>query len=488
MNVGPWSSQLVSIFLGTVGVQFLKGQGGASPFSSVISAMMNLGGFPEAVGVIAYTATLAAIMSTADSLVIAISQLITVEFIYPFKPNATPKEMTWYGRFVSLITVIIALVIGIYWSAGISDLAQLQFPLTFAIVPPFLFGLFASDKFDLHPWALAAGTGVSSVYIFIIYFCYMKNSGSLAIDAGVTGFLVNVFVVVCVELSCRYGARRRKKRRMMMAATTTNGADSDENKGKEYVEHDGVRIVRPDRPTWDFPRLARFGDKPLTPRMLNKAMEGVNENLTNIWFSIMFFTILTFATPIVAELLPPIPADITQYFPGTVNGMPWWAFKALMVSLIAYTMNAIMIYQLPDEYPTNDPAKIGKEGIDLSLVELTVPEMGRRTSYDERNDLIAHRRSTISRTMQDMGICVEEEEDEEQEDGTEDESKEDQGQNVARRRLSALVLGQQGGEDMKKVLAVEDGSSEKAEMQLEGDAEAEKIEAERKRSLKEIAF
>jgi solute:Na+ symporter, SSS family len=170
MNVGPWSSQLVSIFLGTVGVQFLKGEGGTSPFASIIETMMNLGGFPEAVGVIAYTASLAAIMSTADSLIIAISQLITVEFIYPMIPTATPKQITWYGRGVPFVVVVIALVICVHWQSGISDLAQLQFPITTMVVPPFLFGLFASGRYDVHPWSLSIGTTVATVYIFIIYF------------------------------------------------------------------------------------------------------------------------------------------------------------------------------------------------------------------------------------------------------------------------------------------------------------------------------
>jgi Na+/proline symporter len=447
MNVGPWSSQLVSIFLGTVAVQVLKGEGGASPFASIIGAMMNLGGFPEAVGVIAYTASLAAIMSTADSLVIAISQLITVEFIYPFKPNATPKQITWYGRFVSLITVIVALLIGIYWTAGISDLAQLQFPLTFMIIPPFLFGLFASERFDVHPWSMAIGTAVSSIYIFIIYFCYMKTEDALAIDSGITGFLVNMVVLAFVEVFRRYRNWSKKRK----------GIDKDAEE-KVYVEHDGVQIIFADRPTWDYPRLARFGDKPLTPRMLKKAMEGVKEPLTNVWFCAMFFAILTFTTPMVAELLPPLPEDITTYFPGTVNGIPWWAFKILLVSLIAYSMNAIMICQLPDEYPSNDPTKIAKEGIDVSLVELTVPEMGKRTSYDERNEFIAARRSTISRAMVDMGIRVEEEE-----ESTDDDSNEHMKQTIAQRRLSALVLGQDA-EIIKESLYVEDGCDAKQDL------------------------
>jgi Na+/proline symporter len=44
---------------------------------------MDLGGFPYFMELIAVTASLAAIMSTADSLLIAISQIVTEEIVYP---------------------------------------------------------------------------------------------------------------------------------------------------------------------------------------------------------------------------------------------------------------------------------------------------------------------------------------------------------------------------------------------------------------------
>jgi hypothetical protein len=205
------------------------------------------------------------------------------------------------------------------------------------------------------------------------------------------------------------------------------------------VEHDGIRIIYSDRPSWDFPHLARFGDKPLMYRMLQKAMDGVQEPITNVWFAIMLFTVLSFTTPLVSEMLPPIPNDLSTYFPGSVGGIPWWAFKILMVSLVTYIMNSVMICQVPDEYPTKDEEMICKDGIDVNLVELTLPEMGRRTSYDARNELIAARRSTISKAMTDLGLCIDENTNSDASGGTDDAPE----ISLARRRLSALVLGKE---------------------------------------------
>jgi hypothetical protein len=170
-------------------------------------------------------------------------------------------------------------------------------------------------------------------------------------------------------------------------------------------------------------------------------MEGVQEPITNIWFAIMLFTVLSFTTPLVAEMPPPIPDDLSTYFPWSVGGIPWWAFKILLVSLVTYLMNAAMICQVPDEYPTNDEEKIGNDGIDVNLVELTLPEMGRRSSYDARNEFIAARRSTISTAMTDLGMRIEEgTNSDEPDDGAEAPDSEN---SVARRRLSALVLGKE---------------------------------------------
>lgn len=75
LAVGAWFTWMPGIFLGTMGVKILADAGvenPSSPFAAILEQIMSLGGFSEAVGVIAFTASLAAIMSTADSIIIAI--------------------------------------------------------------------------------------------------------------------------------------------------------------------------------------------------------------------------------------------------------------------------------------------------------------------------------------------------------------------------------------------------------------------------------
>jgi SSS family solute:Na+ symporter len=117
VTLAPWFTSLIPVFMGTIAVTFLVNADGtpqtpASPFAAILEALMDIGGFPKVIATIMVVASLAAIMSTADSILIAISQLVTAEIIYPLTPSATPSRMTWYGRAVSLLAAFFSLLIG----------------------------------------------------------------------------------------------------------------------------------------------------------------------------------------------------------------------------------------------------------------------------------------------------------------------------------------------------------------------------------------
>ena len=42
-------------------------------------------------------------------------------------------------------------------------------------VPSFLIGLYASEKWDVHPWSLATASVLSMTYVFVIFF---TNAGA----------------------------------------------------------------------------------------------------------------------------------------------------------------------------------------------------------------------------------------------------------------------------------------------------------------------
>jgi len=325
-------------------------------------------------------ASLAAIMSTADSLIIAISQLVTVEIIYPLRSKASPNAVAWYGRSVSLFSVGIALLIGIYWDEGISDLGKIQFPLSTQAIPAFLFGLYSiNEKTDVHPWCIATGALSAVVYTFSIYFGYLKIDDSpKPINAGITGLCLQLVVILMFE------ALRR-----IIGIT-----------GK---------------PEWDVPLMSRFGDKPLTAQLLWKSMEGVNEPLSNPWWCFLMFYTISMCTPLTPEMEPPLDVsgsengNVFLYSPAVYNGLPWWAFKVILMNIVPTVLLLVAIYKMPGEFAIDD-IKLKKEGIDPNLVEMTHEELGHRSSYDETNTLIQLRRSSISQTMDELNFTAKNEE------------------------------------------------------------------------------
>jgi hypothetical protein len=179
--------------------------------------------------------------------------------------------------------------------------------------------------------------------------------------------------------------------------------------------------------------MSRFGDHILTPQLLWKSMEGVREPMTNIsWVALLLVTI-SIITPLVPESEPPFNTDETGnaflYPPATVNGLPWWAFKILLLSVLPTIYLLVSVYQSPSVFPI-DRKKIETEGVDPDLVELTPKEMGRRSSYDEKNVLIHRRRSTISQTMEELGM----------KSGQMEEVPTSQELNMVHKRLSRLIL------------------------------------------------
>uniref|UniRef100_A0A7S2XU93 Uncharacterized protein n=2 Tax=Attheya septentrionalis TaxID=420275 RepID=A0A7S2XU93_9STRA len=395
--IGPWIMMLPGIFMGTVGVQILADAGNPNPpnpFAAILEEMMNLGGFPEVVGIIAFTSSLAGIMSTADSLIIAVSQVISSELVYPFRPNATPTFVTLVGKATSLITVIVALLVGLFFNQGISQLGAIQFAVSLQTVPMFLVGLFATnDRTDCHPWSLAAGGIIGAASSFILHFAYMDvpERVTFPLNTGVTSFAINIF---CVAVS-------EAMRRMRFA----NGEQSITpllGEVGEVLEAD----LYPNRPTWDKPSIQRFGAVPLTPRFMWSIMDGVYEPMTRPWYNFAVFVLVLVITPMIPENLPPLDeSGIFAYAPAVVRGMPWWAFKAILFSLLLTITLIGAVVSIPNEFPI-DRKKIEVEGIDPNTVPLTNEELGHRASYDGVNLGIRNRRSSIANTMKSRGMSL----------------------------------------------------------------------------------
>lgn len=381
MTLSPWLTTIIGIAMGTVGIVILADEDGnatkpINPFASILERIMDLGTFPEIAGSMAFTASLAAIMSTADSLIIAISQLVTVEIVLPLNPETCASEITFIGKFSSLVAATLAILFGILWDEGVADMTAIQFAVSAQAVPAFLFGLFSTNKnTEIHPWCLFAGTLLSTIYVLIIYFGYLKpDYNARSVHAGVTGFCLNMFLSILFE------ALRRVSGGVLAF---------EENPHWISKENERIQVMYPGRPEWDVPSQSRFGGSCLTPTKMWRGMEGINEPFANPWWCVMMFFVLSMACPWTDAGQPPLaPSDSDSKFifpPTVVNGLPWWFLKVLIIAIIATLLLVIAIWHIPDEFPEYDEKRNNHEMNSDESVEQSSDEDSENSDEGSQN-------------------------------------------------------------------------------------------------------
>ena len=281
--------------------------------------------------------------------------------------------------------------------------------MSFFITPAFIIGLYSwANWTDIHPWSISAGALSSIIYVFAIYFSYLKSANdSMPINTGITGLTLQIGLIVLTETARRLFG-------MSMRAKPQVGEE------KDTVEETSSFLTYPCRPKWDVPKLTRFGDNALSSQLIWRSMENIKEPLANPWWAFLMFFVISILTPIVPAHQPPLD-------PKT--------------GILPFAILLIAIKNMPDTFAV-DAKKIEEEGIDPDLVELTLNEKNKRTSYDERNILVHRRRSTISKTMEEIQLAIAQAKVEEDDKVTEN-----------RRRMSALVIAKPlDGENLEEIV------------------------------------
>ena len=444
LAISPWLTVIPGVFLGTVGVQMLADKGEdlfpSSPLASILTNVLDQGGFAYAIGVVATTATLAAIMSTADSLLISVSHLITCEVVYPLLPDASPRLMRILGGVISLWSLTVALCASLFANQGILDLAAMQFGLSLQILPTFLVGLFANEYTECSPWVLSMGIWCGSLSVFFIQFLF--NDGGVPLDSGLVGCSVNVVVCVVAEIIYRlcWGGEEVEIQLGLDKVQSTVSSEEFENEPTFQAQQqpqgpmdmipaafgsasgtrgEGPMNYWPPRPSpppplfepsvgqpmWDVPQLKRFGTRPLTHDLISRIMMGVPEPLIQPWFPSLVIVLSLLVAPFGASSLPPLLEGYDDdgahalrlaYDPGTMGGVPIWAVRVLAgVALMTIALLAA-INKIPDEFPDHhltrgEVEERWREGLSLKTEsvaaarELSPRQLRQRNAYDEPN-------------------------------------------------------------------------------------------------------
>lgn len=435
--VGPWAAQFGSVFLGIMGVQILGNScppvgdpehescmNPASPFAATLDVLMSMGGFPEVAAVILYTSALAAIMSTTDSVLISISQIFTTEVVYPLKPGATPNQVNWMGRIVSTIVAILALITGLTWKGSIILLFQMNEPFSMQLFPSFMLGLYS--PYVVHPWSLAFGcfAGFLATIIIEIMKTNIQALNDYALRPGISTFIINCVSIIVSEAARHLWVRVKGERQIDMSSgeeevnnVSNHRTALDDGEVDDYVENPvqetaitaDLLFDEPfkSRPAWDKVKALRFGTPyALTPKLLNRMMESSGpknkELFKNVYYAALVILGITLSTPLTPEFMPTLIGPDTEFY--TIRGIPWWAFKMIILIFLAFLLTVPMLYFMPSDLGADDE-KLFRSGIDAEAVELEPEEKGGRMVYDEFNSAAFRRRSVIrSQTARIMEV------------------------------------------------------------------------------------
>jgi len=146
---------------------------GVDAFMVICQDMFNQGGFYAFVATLFMTSSIAAFMSTSDSIVLAVSNTLTVDLL---KNWAFPKaSMTFYlysSKLISLSTIILGVVIGLYSGLGLFDFVNIAQGFMNCILAPYYIGLYW-DKLSAN--ACCGGTVIGLIVLFTLEYAMFQR-------------------------------------------------------------------------------------------------------------------------------------------------------------------------------------------------------------------------------------------------------------------------------------------------------------------------
>ena len=141
-------------------------------------------------------ATIAAIMSTVDSALLAISSMVTKDLYYKMKPKSSQKLLLLFGKSVSWLIMMIAVIMAINLPQTIWQLFQIKLELLCQIAPAIFLGI--------HIKSISSKSILIGIYVgTIISVGIMISNWSgipipikpLGIHAGLWGLIINLITI-----------------------------------------------------------------------------------------------------------------------------------------------------------------------------------------------------------------------------------------------------------------------------------------------------
>jgi SSS family solute:Na+ symporter/sodium/pantothenate symporter len=201
----PLTASLIAVFVGVTAaaspeLATLTDADSDRVFGEVCRIVMAESPFHRWLIVVLLAAVLAALMSTADSVLLSVSSMLTKDIYHrQINPAASEARLTLIGKSVSWVVVAIMAAIAIYLNSlenkpTLVKLMDMKFDMLMQLGPGFILGMHWRGMKPSAPfWGLVSGLAL----VFALYpFGTLTNWG---IHAGVFGLAFNLLVVVALS-------------------------------------------------------------------------------------------------------------------------------------------------------------------------------------------------------------------------------------------------------------------------------------------------
>ena len=201
----PLTASLIAVFVGVTAaaspeLATLTDADSDRVFGEVCRIVMDESPFHRWLIVVLLAAVLAALMSTADSVLLSVSSMLTKDIYHrQINPAASEARLTLIGKSMSWVVVAIMAAIAIYLNSlenkpTLVKLMDMKFDMLMQLGPGFILGMHWRGMKPSAPfWGLVSGLAL----VFALY--PVGTLTNWGIHAGVFGLAFNLLVVVALS-------------------------------------------------------------------------------------------------------------------------------------------------------------------------------------------------------------------------------------------------------------------------------------------------
>ncbi|MDA7520903.1 hypothetical protein N8546_01885, partial [bacterium] len=201
----PLTASLIAVFVGVTAaaspeLATLTDADSDRVFGEVCRIVMAESPFHRWLIVVLLAAVLAALMSTADSVLLSVSSMLTKDIYHrQINPAASEARLTLIGKSLSWVVVTIMAAIAIYLNSlenkpTLVKLMDMKFDMLMQLGPGFILGMHWRGMKPSAPfWGLLSGL----VLVFALY--PVGTLTKWGIHAGIFGLALNLVVVVALS-------------------------------------------------------------------------------------------------------------------------------------------------------------------------------------------------------------------------------------------------------------------------------------------------